>query len=215
MIAMLRLLDQQSVVLRVTDLCSCWFLLQAALVPQAVLAMAPWATCHNHNARTFVQLVLLALLERFPAGSSHVWASWRSSGQQAGTSSTGSAAGAPAAAAASAAPGDLQLAWLQTLQAYNSSNQDVVRMQRGMGHLISCFDAEGLDSPARWVPAQPEHNEYKCTYWHACCHLPHLRQNNHILPSHSTTTHRSHALHHAVPSPNHPPPAGCSTRGSS
>lgn len=41
---------------------------RARLLPRLLAATVPWLTCHAHNARTFAQLVLYALLEQLPEG---------------------------------------------------------------------------------------------------------------------------------------------------
>jgi hypothetical protein len=36
------------------------------LLPRLLLALSPWVTCHVHHVRTFAQLAMCLLLDRFP-----------------------------------------------------------------------------------------------------------------------------------------------------
>ena len=53
------------------------------LLPRLLLAISPWLTCHTHNVRTFAQLVIYALMERYPP-TDPVWE--HGSGQSVGRS---------------------------------------------------------------------------------------------------------------------------------
>lgn len=104
---------------------------QRRYLARLVLAVVPWTNCHTHSVRTFAQLVLVALLQRFPLGAP-VWeqstaAANAAAAKAAAAGATaaggaggagGTAAGAAAAAAAAQPPRD---SWLDASLASGAS----------------------------------------------------------------------------------------------
>ncbi|GLI70009.1 hypothetical protein VaNZ11_014743 [Volvox africanus] len=91
-----------------------------------LLAICPWLMCHGHNVRTYAQLVMWALLQRFPPESA-LWAH---------------------------SIGDL--GYLHHMLAFIQSNADLVRLRRNIGDPILHWSPAAMSHPARVFASAPD-----------------------------------------------------------
>ncbi|GIL43959.1 hypothetical protein Vafri_1516 [Volvox africanus] len=91
-----------------------------------LLAICPWLMCHGHNVRTYAQLVMWALLQRFPPESA-LWAH---------------------------SIGDL--GYLHHMLAFMQSNADLVRLRRNIGDPILEWSPAAMSHPARVFASAPD-----------------------------------------------------------
>ncbi|GIL82026.1 hypothetical protein Vretifemale_10973 [Volvox reticuliferus] len=91
-----------------------------------LLAICPWLMCHGHNVRTYAQLVMWALMQRFPPESA-LWAH---------------------------SIGDL--GYLHHMLAFMQSNVDLVRLRRNIGDPILEWSPAALSHPVRVFASAPD-----------------------------------------------------------
>ncbi|GFR39881.1 hypothetical protein Agub_g385, partial [Astrephomene gubernaculifera] len=92
---------------------------QALQLRPLLLALSPWLMCHGHAVRTYAQLVMWTLLQRFPP-EERVW----------GNSIA-------------------DLSYLRQMLEFMRTNVDLVRLRKNIGDPILEWYPAGLAHPAR------------------------------------------------------------------